>query len=105
MRIKSITDIITNSSSECYQIKNSGISEGKFQEMWNEELVKRGVFDESGNYLDEFCKDNLEHTLRGLIYSEDGYLYLDFPSMCNIDFSIREVLEGWFGVENVEYVP
>ena len=105
MKIKSITDIITNSSSECYQIKNSEISEGKFQEMWDEELVKRGVFDESGNCLVESCKGHFENTLRGLIYSEDGYLYLDFPSMCNLDFSIREVLGGWFGVENVEYVP
>lgn len=100
MKIKSKIDVITNSSSECYQIKNiSGISEDKFKEMWRKELINRGLFDESGKCLDDFC---LEYMLKGEIYSEGKYLYLDYPSMCNVEFNIQEILEDWFGKGNVK---
>jgi hypothetical protein len=105
MKIKSKIDIITNSSSECYQIKNTpGMTTEEFKEKWFGELIKQGVYDESGNCLDEFCKDHLQDTLLGDIYSEGDYLYLDYPVMCNIDFNILEVLKKWFGDNNVETI-
>ena len=56
MKIKSLVDIITNSSSECYQIKNTqGITAEEFKEKWFNELVRQGVYDKDGNCLDEFC--------------------------------------------------
>ena len=101
MKIKSKIDVITNSNSECYQIKNvSGISEDKFKEMWRKELINRGLFDESGKCLDDFCPG---YTLKGEIYSEGNYLYLDYPNRCNVVFNIQEVLESWFGKENVKF--
>lgn len=75
MKIKSLIDIITNSSSECYQIKNtSGMTTEEFREKWFEELIRQGLFEKDGNCLDEFCKKQSPgHTswiylLRGRIY-------------------------------------
>lgn len=102
MKIRNIIDIITNSSSECYQIKNPDITVGEFKEKWFEELIRRGLFSEKGECLDEYCKGSLSETLIGEIYEEDGNLYLDYPVLCNIDFDIKEVLNSWFGSENVE---
>lgn len=103
MKIKSKIDVITNSSSECYQIKNTTeMTIEEFKEKWFDKLVKEHYFDESGNCLDEFCKDYLQDTLLGDIYSEGDYLYLDYPVMCNIDFDILKVLKEWFGDNNVE---
>lgn len=103
MKIKSKIDVITNSSSECYQIKNTlGLTTEEFKKKWFEELVKQKLFDEDGNCLDEFYKDSLQDTLLGEIYSEKDYLYLDYPVMCNIDFNILKVLKEWFGDNNVE---
>lgn len=103
MKIKSKIDVITNSSSECYQIKNTlGLTTEEFKKKWFEELVKQKLFDEDGNCLDEFCRDGLQDTLLGEIYSEKNYIYLDYPVMCNIDFNILKVLEEWFGDNNVE---
>lgn len=100
MKIKSITDIITNSSSECYQIKNiSGISEDKFKEMWRKELINRGLLNKEGKCPNNSC---LEDTLEGEIYSEENYLYLDYPYMCNVRFNIQKILEDWFGEGNVK---
>lgn len=105
MKIKSLVDVITNSSSECYQIKNTqGITAEEFKEKWFNELVKQGVYDKDGNCLDEFCKKSslATDTLLGDIYSEGDYLYLDYPVLCNIDFDILKVLKEWFGENNVE---
>lgn len=103
MKIKSLIDVITNSSSECYQIKNtSGMTTEEFREKWFEELIRQGLFEKDGNCLDEFCKNSLQDTLLGYIYSEGEYLYLDYPVMCNIDFDILKVLKEWFGNDNVE---
>ena len=53
MKIKSLVDIITNSSSECYQIKNTqGITAEESKEKWFNELVRQGVYDKDGNCLD-----------------------------------------------------
>lgn len=104
MKIRSITDVITNSSSECYQIKNTkNWTVEEFKKKWFSELVKNKLFDNDGNCLDDFCR-KCEYTLLGEIYSEGDYLYLDYPVMCNIDFDILKVLEDWFGDNNVESV-
>lgn len=96
MKIKSLVDIITNSSSECYQIKNTqGITAEEFKEKWFNELVRQGVYDKESS----FATDTF---LLGDIYSEDDYLYLDYPVLCNIDFDILKVLKEWFGENNVE---
>ena len=95
MKIKSLVDIITNSSSECYQIKNTqGITAEEFKEKWFNELVRQGVYDKDSSLATD--------TLLGDIYSEDDYLYLDYPVLCNIDFDILKVLKEWFGESNVE---
>ena len=96
MKIKSLVDIITNSSSECYQIKNTqGITAEEFKEKWFNELVRQGVYDKESSFA-------TDTTLLGDIYSEDDYLYLDYPVLCNIDFDILKVLKEWFGENNVE---
>lgn len=105
MKIKSKIDVITNSSSECYQIKNTkNWTVEEFRKKWFDELVKNKLFDEDGNCLDDFCKRHLKDTLLGNIYEEGDYLYLDYPVMCNIEFDILRVLKNWFGDNNVESV-
>lgn len=99
MKIKSKIDVITNSSSECYQIKNtSGMTIEEFKKKWFDKLVKEHYFNEEGKCLNEYLRDTYE----GTIYSEGDYLYLDYPYMCNIDFDILKVLKEWFGDNNVE---
>jgi hypothetical protein len=99
MKIKSIIDVITNSSSECFQIKNTlKLTEDEFREKWDKEIKDLGYFNESGNCI---YGEYLDYTVRGEIYSEGEYLYLDYPVMCNIDQDIKEILENWFGKGNV----
>ena len=71
MKIKSLVDVITNSSSECYQIKNTqGITAEEFKEKWFNELVRQRVYDKDGNCLDEFCKEYNELTEENLSNKE-----------------------------------
>lgn len=99
MKIKSKIDVITNSSSECYQIKNtSEMTVEEFKKKWFDKLIEEHYFDKEGNCIYEHLRDTYE----GTIYSEANYLYLDYPVMCNIDFDILKVLKEWFGDNNVE---
>ena len=78
------------------------MSEEEFRKKWNEILVSNGIFSESGECLDEFCKGRkLDYTLKGEIYSENDELYLDYPVMCNLDLPIEEILGELFGKENI----
>lgn len=90
IEIQSISDIITNSSSELYTIK-SDVPDKQFREMWNEKLRELG-FSEDDIFYDE--------TIGGEIYMENGKLYLDYPVMCNVE-NIENYLYEWFGRDNV----
>ena len=60
--------------------------------MWDAKLLELG-------YSKEDVEEN--ETIRGEIYMEGGYLYLDYPVLCNVDQDIKTILDGWFGSENV----
>jgi hypothetical protein len=93
IRIQSVSDIITNSSSEIYQIK-SDITETMFREIWNSVLRDWG-------YSEEDIEN--DDTIYGIIRRKDNdYIILDYSIMCNLDFDALDKLRDIFGTENVK---
>ena len=93
IRIQSVSDIITNSSSEIYQIK-SDITETMFREIWNSVLRDWG-------YSEEDIEN--DDTIYGIIRrKDDEYIILDYSIMCNLDFDAFDKLRDIFGTENVK---
>lgn len=93
IKLQSTSDIITNSSSEIFQIK-ADIPEHTFYGIWTRLLNKfEKGWDQSG----------LADTYLGIFEVEGDYIMLRFPSMCNIGYDMREALEELFGEENVTY--
>lgn len=93
IRIQSVSDIITNSSSEIYQIK-SDITETMFREIWNSVLRDWG-------YSEEDIEN--DDTIYGIIRRKDNdYIILDYSIMCNLDFDALGKLRDIFGTENVK---
>lgn len=93
IRIQSVSDIITNSSSEIYQIK-SDITETMFREIWNSVLRDWG-----------YSEKDIENddTIYGIIRRKDNdYIILDYSIMCNLDFDALDKLRDIFGTENVK---
>lgn len=100
MKIKSLVDVITNSSSECYIIKNPKICLSDFQELWENKLIKEGYYDEQMRPTE---KTDYEDYIHGeLSEDENGNFRLDFPILCNLDFDVDEILREWFGTNNVD---
>ena len=93
IRIQSVSDIITNSSSEIYQIK-SDITETMFREIWDSVLRDWG-------YSEEDIKN--DDTIYGIIRRKDNdYIILDYSIMCNLDHDALDKLRDIFGTENVK---
>ena len=94
IKIQSLSDIITNSSSEVYRVKTD-IETWMFDDIWNKVLKDWG-------YSDEEIRD--DSTISGYIHREGDYIILDYSIMCNLDFSAEEKLNEIFGKENVKDV-
>jgi hypothetical protein len=92
IKVQSVSDIITNSSSEVYQIKTN-VPWLMFREMWDSILRSWGESEES-------IKN--DETISGIIREEDGYLILAYDIVCNVDHSIFGKLVELFGEENVK---
>ena len=92
VKIQSASDIITNSSSEVYQIKTD-IPWLTFREMWDSILRSWGESEEDVRG---------DETISGIIREEDGYLILAYDIVCNVDEDIFGKLKELFGEENVE---
>lgn len=88
--IQSISDVITNSSSELFLI-NSGMPDKEFRKILTEKFIANG-----------YTKEELEdESMIGEIWMEPGNrLHLDFPIMCNSDI-VYGILCEIFGKENV----
>ena len=92
IKLQSVSDIITNSSSEIYQIK-SDIPVYFFRDIWNNILKHWG-------YSEEEINDDC--TISGIITENNGYITLSYDIMCNINENIEEKLVELFGRENVK---
>lgn len=92
IRIQSVSDIITNSSSEIYQIK-SNIPVYYFREIWDSILRNWG-------YSEEDIEN--DSTISGIIREEGEYIILDYSIMCNLNESVEGKLAELFGSENVK---
>lgn len=90
--LQSVSDVITNSSSEIYSIQTS-VGETFLREWWDRKLLSLGYSQE---------EINTDDSIRGYIYEEDGCLILSYPVMCNIEEDIRSILQAEFGKHNVE---
>lgn len=90
--VQTASDVITNSSSEIYQIK-SDIEVTMFRELWNDILRRWGCTE------DEILNDE---TIGGKIYRENNSLILDYGIVCNLDQDVFDKLRDIFGNENVK---
>lgn len=96
IKIRSITDVITNSSSEAYIVRNSGNSH-EVREKFYDYLESLGKYGTERNpsyhcgYFDAEFED-----LKG------GGVLVDYAVLCNLD-DCEGYLETLFGKENVEY--
>jgi hypothetical protein len=95
MRVKSKTNIITNSSSECFSVRNHGGTvevaskwfkylEDNYKELYgtSENPLWSGVYDAS-------------------IYMEGDKVFIDYPILCNIDDILGKLCDC-FNEDNVE---
>lgn len=93
INIQSVSDIITNSSSEVFTIHTGTPAE--VIEDWFRAHLKRWGYSE-----DEISSDS---TIRGTIYQESpGVVVISYGVMCNVSESIYDLLASTFGDENVE---
>ena len=95
MNIKSKIDIITNSSSECFSVKNQG-STFEVASRWYKFL--------EDNYKDDYgTPDNPRYSCvyDAYFYEEDGRIFVDYSALCNIDDAYEKMVEC-FGKDNVK---
>ena len=93
INIQSVSDLITNSSSEAFTIYTSTPAE--VIEDWFHACLKRWGYSE-----DEISYDS---TIRGNIYQErPGVVVISYGVMCNVNESIYDLLAATFGDKNVE---
>nr|DAN43791.1 MAG TPA: hypothetical protein [Caudoviricetes sp.] len=89
IRTQSVSDIITNSSSETFIIQTS-LTEYAFTEIWE-------------NILTELGYDLKDDTYYGSIRQNyKGFIVVDFPIICNLDEDVVRELYKYFGENNVE---
>lgn len=88
IRTQSVSDIITNSSSETFIIQTS-LNEYAFTEIWE-------------NILTELGYSLKDRTYYGSIRQNYTGFVIDFPIMCNLEDDVIEELYKYFGKNNVE---
>lgn len=92
LNIQSISDIITNSSSEVFTIYTT-MSDSDFREWWSEVLEQLG-----------YTRDEIEGnvTIGGIVYQEgSNEIELSYSGMCNVSDDIGSILRSEFGKNNV----
>lgn len=95
MKIRSVSDVITNSSSESYIIKNSG---NKFDvEEAFDKFMKKNHNDE-WDETTEWSSYKPDQYVDG---PEDGDVTIDWLVLCNLDDAYK-YLQECFGEENVK---
>lgn len=91
IKVQSVSDLITNSSSEVFTVYTSTPVE-----------VIRGWFDNtlrSWGYSEEEMHD---YTIRGNIYEDrPGIIVISYNIMCNVNENIGRLLAETFGERNV----
>lgn len=92
INIQSVSDIITNSSSETFTI-NTDASVGLVREWFNNVLRNWGY---SNQQIER------DSSIGGCIYERNGKIHIDYDIICNVDESIYDVLTKAFGENNVE---
>lgn len=95
IKIKSKTDVITNSSSESYIIKTS-------LETYDVKRIFYDYLEKTGDYGTE-----LEPIYTGIYDAyfekvDEDHVLVDYSVLCNID-DCEEILVELFGKENVEF--
>lgn len=88
IRTQSVSDIITNSSSETFIIQTS-LTEYAFADVWENILTELGY-----SLYDETYYGNIKQNYTGFV--------IDFPIMCNLEDDVIEELYKYFGKNNVE---
>lgn len=90
--VQSISDIITNSSSEVFTI-HTDTPEYLIRDWLDDTLRVWGYSEE------EIVNDS---TIRGLVYSDTpGVVVISYGVMCNVDESLYDLLVVTFGDKNV----
>lgn len=92
INIQSISDIITNSSSETFTIRTDTPVE-VVREWFYNALRKWGYSDE------EIEEDS---SIGGDVHGYNGKVHIDYNVMCNVNESIYDLLAETFGAHNVE---
>lgn len=85
--IQSLSDVITNSSSEVFII-DTVMSEKYFKKIWFDMLEAHGY-------------DLDDRSCTGSIDKYNDTVTIDFGCMCNLGWDIRQDLQAVFGEENV----
>ena len=95
IKIQSITDVITNSSSEIFRIKST-MDTDTFKNIWHDILRIH-------NY--DISEDSYStSTYTGDYICQNGkWIEIHFSTMCNVDQDAREHLELLFGKDNIYY--
>lgn len=93
IKVQSVSDIITNSSSEVFTVQTQ-VDVDIIRDWFYNTLRIWGYSDE------DICQDS---TIGGYIYeSSPGVVVISYGVMCNVDESIYNLLIATFGRENVE---
>lgn len=92
INVQSVSDLITNSSSEVFTIRTD-TPEYLIRDWLDDTLRVWGYSEE------EIMNDN---TIRGLVYSyTPGVVVISYDTMCNVDKSLYGLLVTTFGDKNV----
>lgn len=93
INIQSVSDIITNSSSEVFTV-HTGTPAEVIADWFHTHLKRWGYSEE------EISND---YTIRGHIYQEGpGVVVISYGVMCNVNEDIYSLLAATFGHENVQ---
>lgn len=101
VNIQSITDVITNSSSETFVI-DTNHSLDTFLSIWNSILKTTEGQGYSGIEPNEEEQFSIWHTYEGdSIYEDNGKIHIQYYAMCNLGDEARAELERIFGANNI----
>ena len=96
LKLKSKSDVITNSSDEVYAIR-TGLSPEEVTREWYSFLENDEHSEDYGTYNDPEWTGVFDAIIKE---KEPGIIAIDYPVMCNV-YGFRTCLEELFGKENV----
>lgn len=92
IKLQSVSDIITNSSSECYTIK-SRIEETQLREILDKQLAEWGYErEENGGFSGVYDY---------WIHREGKYILVNWSVMCNVSENLVDFFRSIFGKDSV----